>query len=180
MSEVLSPQMLADEAQQAYQRGDYAAAAQTYLAAAQSFDALQDRLTAAEMRNNASVAWLKANRAAAALTAVDGTPAVFAEAKDIRREGIAWGNLASAMEANKRIPEACQAYEKSIELLESCGEREFCAYANKSLAALKLRTGQQIEALARMDAGLSDLPQLSASQKLLKRLLSLRRRILPH
>lgn len=180
MSEILSPQMLADEAKDAYQREDYPAAARTYLAAAQSFDALNDHLTAAEMRNNASVAWLKANKADAALAAADGTPTVFAEAKDVRREGIAWGNVAAALEAKKRLPEACQAYEKSIELLESCGEREYSAYANKALAALKLRTGQQIEALARMDVGLSDLPELSAPQKLLKRLLALWQRILPH
>jgi tetratricopeptide (TPR) repeat protein len=179
MSEVLSPQALADEAQAAYQSGDYAKAARSYQASAQAYTALNDRPTAAEMGNNASVAWLKANNAKAAYAAAEGTPEIFAGIGDARREGIAWGNLAAALEALHRVPEAIQTYEKSIQKLEQCGEREYRAYVFKSLSALKLQTGKQLEAMALMDAGLSGMPQLSGSQKLLQRLLAFWRKLLP-
>lgn len=179
MSEILSPQTLADEAQAAYQRGEYAQAAQSYLALAQSFDSLNDRPAAAEARNNASVAWLKANQAKSAYTAAEGTPEVFAEAGDVRRQALAWGNLAAALEGLHRNSEAIQAYEKSVALFDACGEREYRAYVYQSLSGLKLKTGNQIEAMAFMDAGLAGLPKLSASQRLLKRLLAVWRKLLP-
>jgi tetratricopeptide (TPR) repeat protein len=180
MSEVISPQTLSDEAQAAYQRGDYTAAAQSYLAVAQSFESMNDRPSAAEARNNASVAWLKAGNVKSAYAAVDGTPAIFAESGDVRRQGIAWGNLAAALEELHRTAEAVQSYEKSIELLEACGEREYRAYVYKSLSALKLKAGKQIEAMGLMDAGLNGISELSASQKLLKKLLAIWRKLLPH
>jgi tetratricopeptide (TPR) repeat protein len=179
MTEVLSPRALVDEAQAHYRSNDYAAAAQAYLAAAQSFDALADPLTAAEMRNDASVAWLKANQPRAAYNAAEGTPAIFAQANDQRREGLAWGNLAAALEALRRFAEAIPAYEKAVALLEASGETEYRAYALKALAMLKLQTGKQLEALAMLDVSLGDMPKLNASQKLLKSLLSLRSRFLP-
>jgi tetratricopeptide (TPR) repeat protein len=180
MSEVLSPQVLANEAQAAYQNGDYAAAARAYQVVAQSYTSLGERPAAAEMQNNASVAWLKADDAKAAFAAAQGTPAIFAEIGDARREGIAWGNLAAALDALHRVPEAIQAYENAIQQLEKCGEREYRAYVFKALSALKLQSGKQIEAMALMDAGLSEIPNLSGSQKLLRRLLAFWRRLLPH
>lgn len=179
MSETFSPKTLTDEAQVAYQRGDYAAAARAYQAVAQSYTTLADHPAAAEMQNNASVAWLKANNAKAAFAAAEGTPAIFAEIGDARREGMAWGNLAAALEALHRVPEAIQAYENAVQQLEKCGEREYRAYVFKALSALKLQSGKQIEAMALMGAGLSEIPNLSGSQKLLRRLLAIWRRLLP-
>ncbi|MFZ6030336.1 MAG: hypothetical protein ACOYYS_21700 [Chloroflexota bacterium] len=180
MSEVLPPQALADEAQAAYQRGEYTQAAHSYLALAQSFESMDDGPSAAEARNNASVAWLQANNAKAAYEAAEGTPAAFAAIGDVRRQGMAWGNLAAALDALHRPVEAIQAYEQSLALLDACGEREYRAYVYRALSGLKLKTGNQLEAMAFMDAGLDGLPKLSASQRLLKRLLGIWRKMLPH
>jgi len=179
MTETLSSNSLADEAQKAYEGGDYSGAARSYLAAAQSLDVTGDKVNAAELRNNASVCWLKAGKAKQAYQAAEGTPQIFADSQDIRRQGIALGNLAAALDGLHRTVEAIDLYEQSIELLNAAGEKEYRAYALKSLAALKLRSGKQVEALAMMDIGLDELPNPSFMQKLLKKLLSIRSFLLP-
>ena len=179
MTETLSSNNLADEAHKAYEQGEFANAARSYLAAAQSLDVSGDNVGAAELRNNASVSWLKAGKSKQAYQAAEGTPQIFAQNQDIRRQGIALGNLAAAAEALHRTEDAIDLYEQSIELLEAAGEKEYRAYALKALSALKLRSGKQVEALTMMDIGLDELPNPNFMQRLLKKLLSLRSFLLP-
>jgi len=171
MNESLTPKELVEEGQAAYQRGDYTAAAQDFYAASKGYDALGDALTSAEMLNNCSVAHLKAGESEAALKVVEGTEEIFAKAGDLRRQGIALGNLGAALEALDRLEEALTAYEKSGDLLKEAGEKELRAHVMKSLSAIQLRTGRQMEAIATMQAGLDGLDRPSLKQRLLKVLL---------
>ena len=106
MNDTLSLQELTEEGKAAYKRGDYLASARAYQAAAQGYEATGDALTAAELLNNSSVAYLRLGDGEGALQAVEGTPEVFASAQDIRRQGIALGNLGAALDAVKRIDAA--------------------------------------------------------------------------
>ncbi len=179
MAETLSLQDLSRQAQAAYQQGDYAAAAKLYLAAAESCLAAQDTLQAAELRNNAGVAWMKAGEAQPALEAVEGTPALFAVAGDLRRQGMALGNLAAALESLQRLPEAIEIYQQAADVLGQCGETENRAYVLKSLSILHLRAGRQWQALATMEAGLDGLAHPGLSERVLRRLLRSVRKLLP-
>ncbi len=173
MAEVLDPKQLGKEAQAAYQRGDYGAAAKSFQAAAQSLAAAGDKTSEAEMLNHASVAFLQAGDAQSAFRAVDGTPATFAAAGDVRRQGLALGNLGAALDALNRKPEAVEAYQQSAELLEQAGESEMRAHVLQSLSKLQLRSGRQIEALATMEAGISGFERPTLKQRFLKKLLRL-------
>ena len=179
MTEVFSPQQLSMDGQSAYQRGDYLAAAEAYHAAVRGYEASGEILTAAEMRNNLSVVLNRAGDTQAALSAVDGTPAIFAGARDLRRQGIALGNLASALETLKRFPEAVQAYEQASDLLGQCGESDLRAHVLKSLSMLRLRSGRSLEALVTMQSGLESLPRPTIPQRILKRLMQILSRSLP-
>ena len=154
MNDTLTLPEIVEEGKSAYQRGDYLASARAYQAAAQGYEATDDRVTAAEMMNNSSVAYLRAGDGAAALQVVEGTPEVFAEAQDTRRQGIALGNLGAALDAVKRLDEAAEAYQRSADLLGQAGEADMRAHVLKSLSVLQLRRGDQMQAVATMQSSL--------------------------
>jgi tetratricopeptide (TPR) repeat protein len=167
-----------DEGQAAYHREDYTAAAQAYRDAARGYSESGDSLSAAEMLNNSSVAFLQAGDAQAALQAVEGTASVFSLSDDKRRQGMALGNLAAALEAVGSLKEAKEIYQQSAEVLEQAGEYELRSQVMKSLSSLQLRTGHQLEALATMQAGLNNIKHPTYQQRLLKKLLQIPMRLL--
>lgn len=171
MSETLNPQKLSKEGKAAYQRGDYLPAAKSFEAAAQGFQAEEKPLEAAEEANNAGVAFLMAGEHADSLRVVEGTPAVFAAAGDICRQGVALGNYAAALEALGRTDEAIEAYQQSAELLAQAGEDQMRAKAMQSLSGLQMRSGRQMQAIATMQSGLEGLKKPSLQQRVMKKLL---------
>lgn len=173
MDEALNPKQLFKEGQSAYTRGDHLAAAKAFEAASQAYMAVQDSLNAAEMANNSSVAFLQAGDAQAALQIVEGTPEVFRLAGDIRRQAMAIGNLAAALEALNHLEEAIEAYQQSADLLKQAGEDQLRLNVMQSLSALQLRTGRQLEALASMKVGLDLAEKLSGKQRLIRKLLNI-------
>lgn len=172
------PEQLVAEGKAAYLRGDYLTAARTYAAAAESYQTAGKTLLAAENANNASVAYLQADEPQSSLESVEGTPQIFAEAGDLRRQGMALGNQAAALEACDRTVEAADLYQQSADILKQAGEDKLQANAMQSLSALQLRTGRQLEALATMSAGLEEIKHPDPKQRLLKRLLRLPFRML--
>ncbi len=173
MSEILSVKELVKEAQRAYQGGDYLHAARTFEAAANALAAQGNVLDAAEQQNNACVAFLQAGEPQTAVAVVEGTVEVFAEAGDVRRRGLALGNLGSALEAVGRLEEAAQAYQQSAEALRDAGEIQMRLHVLQSLSALQLRTGRQLQALATMQAGLTGVERLNVQQRVLKKILDI-------
>ena len=67
-------------------------------------------LLAAEMSNNESVALLQAGQPGRALEAARGTDALFASASDPKRQAMALGNQAAALDALGRSDEALETY----------------------------------------------------------------------
>jgi len=173
MKETLSPGQLAKDAQRSYKKGEYLKAAQEFQAAAEGYQSIGRQMDAAEMLNNSSVAYLQADDAQSALYVVSGTSDVFAEAGDLRRQGLALGNLAAALEAAGQLEEALEMYQQSAELLKQAGETNMRADVMQSLSALQLKTGHQLEALATMQAGLDEIEKPNPKQRALKKLLQM-------
>ena len=173
MAEATTPQGLAKEGKAAYKRGDYRAAAHTFAAARLGYQTLGDELEAAEMANNCSVAYLQAGDGDAALAAVEGTEAIFAQAGDLRRQGMALGNRGAALEALDRPEEALAAYQQAADILQQAGEDQLRAQVMQSLSMLQLQMGRQLQALASLQNGLEGVERPTASQKMLKKLLDI-------
>ena len=173
MNDTLSHEQLAAEARAAYKRGDYLAAANAFKAASESYRLSGDELNAAEMANNYSVALLQGGEAQQSLEVVLGTDKIFAEAGDLRRQAMALGNQAAALEALNRPDEAIDAYERSAELLTQVGDTETRVSVMQSLSALQLRHGRQLEALATMQAGLNGVKHPTPKQRMLRKLLQI-------
>lgn len=140
--ENIDPIALVEQGKQEYGKGKFVVAADLFLQAAQAYKAAQDELNAAEMLNNQSVALLQAGKARDALQATDGTEAIFQKAGDLKRQGIAIGNRAAALEGLKKYDEALAEYERAASLLEQAGEGDMHSVIRKAAANLNLKRGR--------------------------------------
>lgn len=174
MPEILTPQQLAEEGSKAFQKGQFENAAHSFAAAAEGYSAAGKLLDSAEMKNNQSVALLKAGDAQGAYDAVAGTDSIFQAAGDTRRQGFATGNEASALEALNRLEEAAQKYQRSADLLEKAGEGQMRATVLQSLSLLQLRQGKTIDAAFSMQSGAAGVKKPTLKQRLTKALIRFR------
>ena len=136
-----NPITRANEGKQTYEKGNYLAAADLFLQAAQAYAAAQDELNTAEMKNNQSVALLQAGKAQEALQATEGTEQVFEKAGDVKRQGIAISNRAAALDGLKKWKEALAEYDRAAALFEQIGEGDMHSIVRKAAAEINLKHG---------------------------------------
>jgi tetratricopeptide (TPR) repeat protein len=174
MTEISDPQSLADQANRIYQEGDFENAARLYGEAASAFKATGNELEAAEMKNNQSVACLQNEEAQSALEAAAGTAEIFALAGDPRRQAIALGNEATALQALKRFDEAIAKYRQSAEAFRAADEDQLRASVMQAIAGMQLRRGKIMQALIDLQDGLASVRHPTLKQKFMRSLLRFR------
>lgn len=172
--EQMTARELEDQAKVAYQAGDFKVAGISFHEAATAYKQAGDGLMFAEMMNNMSVALLRDKRPQEAYDAACGSETVFAEAGDHRREGIAWANQASALEALNRKKEAIEAYTRAGVALEEAGEPEYRLEVMQLLASLYLRRFKLMDAIQSLQSGLMGIKNPTPRQKLMKKFLFMR------
>jgi tetratricopeptide (TPR) repeat protein len=168
MNDTYHPDELDKLGKSAFQKGKYKEAAEYFSAAAEGYRARKQEFQAAEMANNSSVALLKAGDYQTALQAVQGTDAVFEAVGDMRRQAMALGNIAAALESLNRIEEAIQYYEKADQLFKEIGEHDLRAPVLQSLSTLQFKSGRSFEGLANLNAGFEEGGKTSLRRRLLK------------
>jgi len=137
----MDAKILAEQGKQEYTKGAFEVAADLFFQAAQAYEDSQDELNGAEMKNNQSVALLKAGKAEAALTATDGTEEIFQKAGDLKRQGIAVANRAAALEGLKKLNEAMGEYNRAADIFEAAGEGDMHSVVRKATAEIFLKRG---------------------------------------
>jgi tetratricopeptide (TPR) repeat protein len=169
------PQQFAEQGKQAFAAKKFGQAATAFTQAAAAYEAMDDALNAAEMKNNLSVALLQAGKEKEAYEAAAGTEEIFARAGDVKRQAMALGNQAAALEALKKNDQALEAYECSAALFAEAGESEMRSMVLQSAAALKLKRGKM------MDSALSMIGSVESAKKpnLLQRFLRFLLRLMP-
>jgi tetratricopeptide (TPR) repeat protein len=171
MGNITNPEELKNEADRAYEQKDYTSAAQTFLAAAEGYLQTQDQLSAAEMKNNASVAYLMGDQPQLALESALETDQVFIAAGDVKRQAIAVVNQAAAYEALGQLEQAMEGYQAAADLLKEIDDQDLRPSVMQALSAIQLRLGQKMDALVSMQAGLEAVEKPSLKQKLVKKIL---------
>lgn len=146
----LEPAQIAEQGKKAFAAKKFDEAVNLFQEAAEGFTVGRSELLAAEMMNNKSVALLQAGKPLDALTAAQDTDKIFAGANDIKRQGMALGNQAAALDALKRYDEAVDLYERSAELFAQAGEGDLRAMVMKSAAGIKLKTGKVTDSAFKM------------------------------
>lgn len=167
----VQPISLADKGKQEYAKGNYVLAAQMFSQAAQAYAAAKDELNAAEMKNNQSVALLQAGKAREALQVTDGTEQIFQQAGDLKRQGIAVGNRAAALEGLKKWQEALAEYDRAASLLEQAGEGDMHSVVRKAAANLNLKLGRVTDSQMDVLDSLRLTEKPSLTQRIMKFLL---------
>jgi len=167
----IDPNSLNEQGKKAFQSGQSDTATDLFRAAADAYMSLHDELNAAESKNNMSVALLQSGKAQESLDAALGTDDIFAKAGDLKRQGMALGNQAAALEALKRFDEALAMYDHSASVLAEAGEGDMRAIVLKSAAAIKLRKGKINESAFKMMGSLESEQNPSIFDRLLKALL---------
>ena len=162
------PIQLVEKGKEEYTQGNYDTAADMFSQAAQADVVLQDELNAAEAKNNQSVALLQAGRAQEALRVTDGTEDTFQKAGDIKRQGIAVGNRAAALEGLKKVDEALAEYERAAILLEEAGEGDMHSIVRKAAANLNLKRGRVTAAQMDVYDSLRLVEKPNFTQRILK------------
>jgi tetratricopeptide (TPR) repeat protein len=132
---------LAEQAKQEYEKGQYGTAADLFSQTAQAYENIQDDLNAAEMKNNQSVALLRAGKAEDALRVTDGTEEIFQKAGDLKRQAIAIANRAAALEGLKKWSEAMAEYNRAAAIFEEAGEGDMHSVVRKATAEIFLKRG---------------------------------------
>ncbi len=100
-----------------------------------------------------------------------GTESIFEKAGDKKRQGMALGNQAAALEALKRLDEALDLYERAAAIFAQTGEGDLRALVMKSAAAIRLKQGKVSEAGMDMLGSLGAVEKPSLLQRILKFLL---------
>lgn len=170
----IEPKQLVEQGKQAFANKKYDQAASTFSEAASAYETLDDAPSAAEAKNNLSVALLQAGKAEEAYQATAGTEEVFAQAGDIKRQAMAFGNQAAALEALKKLEQALEAYERSAALFEEAGEGDMRSMVLQSAAAIKLKNGKMMDSALSMIGSVESTKKPNLLQRFLKFLLRLR------
>jgi tetratricopeptide (TPR) repeat protein len=174
-----SPGQLKELGTQAYQKGEFASAANYFHQAELAYQTQGEPLQAAEMANNCSVAYLQAGNARAALEAAQDTSVVFAQAGDHLREGFALGNQAAALKELGKKNESLQLYRLSAEKLTQAGDKENLIAVNKNIAALEFEKGNQLNSMSAMLDAIRGKEKLTLREKIMRKLFSIVARLLP-
>jgi tetratricopeptide (TPR) repeat protein len=162
------PSQLETQGKQAFGNKKFNEAAELFRRAADEYTLGRAGLNAAEMMNNMSVALLKAGKPQAALDAALGTDQIFEGARDVKRQAMALGNQAAALEGLNRFDEAVEKYELSAELFRQAGEGDLRAMVMKSAAAVKLKTGKVTESAFKMMGSLDAKEKPGFFERILK------------
>jgi tetratricopeptide (TPR) repeat protein len=165
------PEQLAEQGKKAFRNKNFDEAAELFRQAAEGYTLGRAGLMAAEMQNNISVALLQAGKPQESLAATLDTDQVFAGAKDIKRQGMALGNQAAALEALNRYDEAVEKYDLAAQLFAQAGEGDLRALVMKSSAAIKLRTGKVTASALKMMGALDAKDNPGFFERILKFLL---------
>ena len=173
-----SPSKIATQAKKAFKEKKYSDALEGFYAAREGYLLDEDRLGAAEMSNNLCVVMLQIDRPNEALKIVENTPALFLNRGDEAHAAMAFGNLASALEACGNFNDAANALQEAIEGFRRIDDQENLLYSAKALSELQLRQGRALEAFATMQTGLENQKGLGLRRRLLRRLLDIPSRLI--
>ena len=170
----IEPQKIAEQGKQAFSAKKFDQAASAFAEAASAYEALNDPLNVAEMKNNQSVALLQAGQAQAAYDAAAGTDEIFAQTGDVNRQAMALGNQAAALDALKKLDQALEAYERSAALFAEAGESEMRSMVLQSAAAIKLQRGKLVDSAFSMIGSVESTKKPNLLQRFLRFLLRFR------
>ncbi len=152
-----------------FQQHDYEAATRLFQQAREAYQESGDEMMAAEMKVNIGVVHRSLGEHQHALDSIQEALATFQEAEDALRVAQALGNLGGVYTALGDKEQAYNSYRQAADIFEELGEKDHYSETLLAMGDLQVREGKILEGAATYQIGLEGKSELSASQKIIKR-----------
>lgn len=159
MSELPASQ-LKDQGIQLFQKGSYDQALAVFETAVTAYGREGDESGRAEALNNIGVIQRVKKNPQQAITALNEAGEIFSNLGDVDKQAQTSGNLADLYAMNGQQDEAARCYSQAAALFAEQGEREKQAQVLRAYSLMRLRQGQWLEALLRMEESLTVKPRI--------------------
>lgn len=166
-----------DVAMELYRSGRFEEAAEQFGQAYQAHLAQGDWAAAARAANNRGVCLRQAAQFDEAEKAFGEARAIFQQHGDLSGAAQTMGNLATLYESRGNEARAIELYRETAKLLEQCNEPNLSRDTWLALGRLRLRRREWPLAFAAYEMGLSTATELTATQRALRALLKIARRV---
>jgi len=152
-----------------FQKKEYTLAADYFSRAAEVARSQGQELDEAEQKNNLSVSLLFGGNARQAYEAAAGTADVFQAHNDKKRQAMALGNAAQALEGLKDYPKAAELYGQATDLLKGENQGEIRSMLLHRKAGVEAKLGETFSSAASLAASIDEKPKPGMKDKLLKK-----------
>lgn len=166
-----TPDQLKAEGLNLFQRGDYQQALATFESAAQAYAHQNDAAGRAEMLNNVGVIHRLRRNRPAAIEALAEAETIFARLGDDNRRAQTLSNLGDLHATGGNREEAARCYSEAAALFARTNDPMKQSQVLRALSLMRLRQGQWLEAMMRMQESLSVRPRLGPGRWLFRGLL---------
>jgi len=133
---------------------------------------------AAETANDRGVAARQAAHFEVAEGAFTEARRLFDESGDRLSQGQVIGNLGALSESRNQNEQAAAFYKEAIVLFDEVGATDLSGETWRALSRLRMKQGKWLAALGAYDAGLQDVKHPTPTQRLLRRLMRVSRRLM--
>ncbi len=169
---------LREGAMELFRSGRFEDAAVSFGQAHQAYLAQGDLAAAARALNDRGVCLRQAAQFDESERTLLEARAIFQKIGDVAGEAQSLGNLGALYESRHNDAKAIELYRETTALLEKCDAPNLSRDTWLALGRLRLRRREWLPALAAYDMGLSNATQLNASQRALRILLKMTRRLI--
>jgi tetratricopeptide (TPR) repeat protein len=173
----MSAKEFQDQGVKLFKQKEYEASAAAFGQARDAYNADGQRDMAAEMMTNIGLVQRALGENQQALDTMNNALTVFQEQGDVLRAAKVLGNMGGVYMALGDREQAYTAYRQAADVFQELGEKALHGETLLAMSQLQMKEGKINAAAATYEAGLSEIGELSASQKLLKGLIGVRNRL---
>ncbi|MCP4426344.1 MAG: tetratricopeptide repeat protein [Chloroflexi bacterium] len=164
---------LKEEGLALFRRGDYDGALGAFETAVSIYVAQNDELGQAEALNNMGVIYRVKREWETAVATLQQAAAIFKKMGDANRQAQTLANLGDLQAVQKKRDEAARSYSQAAALFAQHNDPAKQSQVLRALSLLRLRQGQWMNAMMRMEESLTVAPRLGPGKWLLRVLLRL-------
>lgn len=166
-----------DKGVKLFKQRDYEAAAQAFQQAKDAYAADGQEDMVAEMQVNIGLIHRSLGEHQQALESMQTALNTFAERNDALRTAKVLGNMGGVYVALGDKEQAYNAYRQAADVFQELGEKALYGETLIAMGDLQMRDGKVMAGASTYEAGLENLDNLSASQRVIKNLLGIRNKL---
>jgi tetratricopeptide (TPR) repeat protein len=174
---VSTAQELQEQGVKLFGQKEYEAAARVFAQALEQYQVDGQNSLAAEMQVNLGLVHRALGEQQQALDAMQEALHTFESAGDKLHTAMTLGNIGGVYAALGDKEQAYNCYRNAADLFEELGEKKLHGETLVAMASLQMRDGKIAAGAATYEVGLSELDNLSPSQKMLKGLIGIRNKL---